>query len=174
MAVRERGESVSGTRDGYEALCVPTVGCTTGEVDGHDLDVDGVGRPVFCVTLCNSLATTSWTRGFEPIWRPPFVTALMPEDRCHLNVLALDPSTAEPAYVSMASGLNVADGWRNRRESGGVITDVRNDRVVCDGLSVPHSPRGDPDDPNNVWLLDAETGASHAWTLARQIEVVRR
>src|SRR5262249_55443311 len=35
--------------------------------------------------------TRSNQHSFQPRWRPPFVTALAPEDRCHLNGLGLAP-----------------------------------------------------------------------------------
>ena len=36
--------------------------------------------------------------------------------------------------------------------------DVRTNEVVCEGLSMPHSPRVHPDWPDRVWLLNAGTG----------------
>lgn len=146
------------TPDGYDAVYVPTVGRTTGDIDIHDLHADASGRPVFCATLFNCLATTSDTHSFEPVWRPPFISALAPEDRCHLNGLAMDPATDTPAYATMVSRSDVADGWRDRRDRGGLLMDVRTNEVVADGLSMPHSPRIDPDHPGRVWLLNAGTG----------------
>ena len=35
------------------------------------------------------------------------------------------------------------NGWRDRRHEGGVLIDVRDDRIVTDQLSMPHSPRVD-------------------------------
>ena len=150
------------TPDGYDALYVPTVGYTTGDVDAHDIAVGPDGRPVFCVTAFNCLATVSDTHSFRPLWKPPFVSGtlatLAGEDRCHLNGLAADPTTGEPAYVSAVSRSDVADGWRDRRCGGGVLIDVRTDAVVGEGLSMPHSPRLHPDYPDRVWLLNAGTG----------------
>lgn len=144
--------------DGYDAVYVPMEGRTTGDIDIHDLHIDNAGRPVFCATPFNCLATTSDTHSFEPIWKPPFISALAPEDRCHLNGLAMDTETGEPAYVTMVSRSDVADGWRDRRDGGGIAMDVRTNEVVADGLSMPHSPRLDPDNPNKLWLLDAGAG----------------
>ena len=144
--------------EGYDALYVPTVGHTTGDIDIHDLQLDAAGRSVFCATLFNCLATTSATHSFKPIWKPPFISATVPEDRCHLNGLAMDPATKEPAVVSMVSKSDVADGWRDRREGGGLLMDVRTNEVLADGLSMPHSPRIHPDYPSQVWMLNAGTG----------------
>ena len=144
--------------EGYDAVYVPTIGHTTGDIDIHDLHLDASGRPVFCATLFNCLATTSATHSFEPIWKPPFISKTVPEDRCHLNGLAMEPSTDEPAFVSMVSRSDVSDGWRDRRDSGGLLMDVRTDDVITDGLCMPHSPRVHPDFPGRIWLLNAGTG----------------
>ncbi len=146
------------TPDGYDRVYVPMTGHTTGDVDIHDLHVRADGSPVFVVTLFNCLATVSDTHSFTPIWKPPFISQLVAEDRCHLNGMAVDPVTKEPAYVTMVSKSDVSDGWRDRRMGGGVLMDVRTNEVICEGLSMPHSPRVHPDYPDRVWLLQAGTG----------------
>jgi len=125
------------TRDGYDRLYVPMLGNTTGDIDIHDMVVprdsnadageeinDG---PVFACTLFNCLGTTSDTHSFKPLWKPPFISQLAAEDRCHLNGLAVDPETNQPKFVTCVSRSDVADGWRDRRESGGVVVDVETD-----------------------------------------------
>ncbi len=146
------------TADGYDRVYVPTVGHTTGDVDVHDLHVRADGSPVFVVTLFNCIATVSADRSFVPLWKPPFVSGLVPEDRCHLNGLAVEPGTGEPRCVTMVSRSDVSDGWRDRRTGGGQLMDVRTNEVVAEGLSMPHSPRVHPDWPGRVWLLNAGTG----------------
>ncbi|MFI4882240.1 MAG: TIGR03032 family protein, partial [Phycisphaerales bacterium JB064] len=150
------------TPDGYDALYVPTVGHTTGDVDVHDIVVPQDKPPVFCVTAFNCLATVSHTHSFKPVWAPPFIGAPLAEpvgeDRCHLNGLAADPQTGEPAYATAVSRSDVADGWRDRRHGGGMLMDVRTNEVVAEGLSMPHSPRVHPDYPGRVWLVNAGTG----------------
>ena len=146
------------TPDGYDRLYVPTVGHTTGDVDIHDVHTRADGSPVFVATLFNCLATVASDRSIVPIWKPPFVTGLVAEDRCHLNGLAIDPATQEPAYVTAVSRSDVSDGWRDRRIAGGILMDVRTNEVICEGLTMPHSPRIHPDHPGKVWLLNAGTG----------------
>ncbi len=143
---------------GYDRLYVPTLGHTTGDVDIHDLHVRADGSPVFVVTKFNCLATASETHSFAPIWKPPFISALVPEDRCHLNGMATDPDTKEPAYVTMVSRSDVSDGWRDRRTGGGIAMDVGTGDVVAENLSMPHSPRVHPGFPGKLWLLHAGTG----------------
>jgi uncharacterized protein (TIGR03032 family) len=138
---------------GYDRLYVPQVGYTTGDVDVHDLAVDASGRPVFVNTLFGCLATISESHSFVPLWRPPFVSRLAAEDRCHLNGLAM--REGKPAYVTAVSESDAVDGWRDHRRSGGVVVDVASNEVVARGLSMPHSPRWYRD---TLWLVESGSG----------------
>lgn len=139
--------------DGYDRLYVPQVGYTTGDVDAHDLAVDGQGRVVFANTLFSCLAGLSETHSFTPRWQPPFISKLAAEDRCHLNGLALQEGV--PAYVTAVSRSDAADGWREHRRDGGLLVDVVRNEIVVGGLSMPHSPRWHHD---RLWLLNSGTG----------------
>lgn len=138
---------------GYDRVYVPQVAWTTGDIDIHDIGVDSDGRPVFVNTLFGCLATVSETHSFEPLWKPPFVSKLAAEDRCHLNGVAFVDGAAR--YVTSVSRSDVADGWRDARLDGGVVTDVASNEVIVDGLSMPHSPRWYR---NRLWLLDSGNG----------------
>ena len=142
--------------DGADREFVPREGRITGRIDVHDIGMaklDGALRPVFVNTLFGCLATISDTASFRPVWQPKFLSALVPEDRCHLNGLAMDGD--RPAYVSAVSRSDVADGWRERRGDGGIIVDVDSNEIVAEGLSMPHSPRlyG-----GRLWALNSGTG----------------
>ncbi len=139
--------------EGYDRLYVPRRATTTGELDVHDLAVDAEGRVVFVNTVYSCLATLSERHSFEVVWRPPFISALVPEERCHLNGLAL--RDGRPAYATAVSRSDVAAGWRERRVDGGVVVDVAADAVACAGLSMPHSPRWHD---GRLWLLNSGTG----------------
>lgn len=144
------------TRSGADRKFAPCEGRVVGRVDVHDIglaEVDGATRPIFVNTLYNCLATISETASFRPLWRPRFVTALVPEDRCHLNGLAMDGG--RPAFVSAVSRSDVADGWRERRHDGGVVIDVASGEIVASGFSMPHSPRLHD---GKLWLLNSGTG----------------
>lgn len=140
-------------QDGYDRLYVPQVGYTTGDLDIHDMAVDVDGRLVFVNTLFSCLATLSETHSFKPLWRPPFISKLAAEDRCHLNGLAMKDGHA--AYVTAVSQSDVVDGWRDHRADGGIVMDVNSNEVVVAGLSMPHSPRWHQD---KLWLLNSGTG----------------
>ncbi|SMF94841.1 TIGR03032 family protein [Methylomagnum ishizawai] len=141
------------TQDGYDRLYLPQVGYTTGDVDAHDLGVDRDGRLIFVNTLFSCLATLSESHSFVPVWKPPFISKLAAEDRCHLNGLAMRDGL--PAFVTAISRSDAADGWRDRRRDGGVVVEVGSGETVLSGLSMPHSPRWHD---GRLWLLNSGTG----------------
>ena len=139
--------------DGYDRVFLPRVGFVTGDVDIHDVVVEDDGRVVFANTLFNCLATTSERHSFAPLWRPPFISKDLPEDRCHLNGLAMRDGRVR--FVSCISRSDVIEGWREQRRNGGCIVDVSSGAPIVDGLSMPHSPRFRDD---RVWLLESGSG----------------
>jgi uncharacterized protein (TIGR03032 family) len=142
-----------GTYQEYDRLYLPKTAHTTGDLDIHDIAVDAGGRIIFVATLFGCLATLSERYSFTPLWRPPFLSKLVAEDRCHLNGLAVEDG--RPRYVTLVSPSDVADGWRDRRRNGGCVLEVPSGRVVAEGLSMPHSPRVYR---NRLWLLNSGTG----------------
>lgn len=141
------------TYKGFDRLYIPRVGYTTGDLDIHDIAVDGEGRIVFVNTLFSCLATVSETHSFQPLWHPPFISKLAAEDRCHLNGLAMQDG--RPKYVTAVSQSDIAEGWRNRRADKGCVIDVESGEIVASGLSMPHSPRVYQD---KLWVLDSGSG----------------
>lgn len=138
---------------GFDRLYVPQLGYTTGDLDVHDVAVDKNGRVIFVNTLFSCLATTSGTHNFQPLWKPEFISKLAAEDRCHLNGLAME--NGEAKYVTAVSTTDVHEGWREHRTDGGVVIDVKKNKVVAEGLSMPHSPRMYK---GKLYLLNSGTG----------------
>jgi uncharacterized protein (TIGR03032 family) len=147
--------------NGHDCLYVPRVGYTTGDLDIHDIAVESSGRVVFVNTRFSCLATLAQCDSFTPLWRPPFLSKLAAEDRCHLNGLALDEGRAR--YATAVSTSDVADGWRDRRRDGGVVIDVQSNCVIASGLSMPHSPRVYR---GRLWLHNSGTGQFESINLA--------
>lgn len=139
--------------DGHDRLFVPRLCHVTGDVDSHDIGIDANGKPIFVNTLFNCLAAPSETHSFAPVWRPPFITGLVPEDRCHLNGLAM--KEGQPAFVTAVGISDTGDGWRRGRRGGGVVIDVATNEIIANGLSMPHSPRLHRE---QLWLLNSGTG----------------
>lgn len=112
----------------------------TGPVLAHDLA--WCNRELLLVnTLFNCLATVGGPWSFTPQWRPPFISALAPEDRCHLNGLALNASGNSPAYATALGAGDSLDSWRASKTTGGCLIDIQANRVVMEGMAMPHSPR---------------------------------
>ena len=118
----------------FDRCYLPQMSWTTGDLDIHDIGLNKEGRPVFVNTLFSCLATVSDTHSFKPLWRPKFISKLAAEDRCHLNGMAM--IDGEAAFVTSVSQSDIADGWREHRQSGGVVIDVRSNEIVLDGLSL--------------------------------------
>ena len=141
------------THEGYDRVYVPRLAYTTGDLDVHDVALDADGRILFANTLFNCVGVASATHSFAPLWRPRFISALVPEDRCHLNGLALRDGRLR--YVTCVSNSDAIDGWREHRVGGGIVLDVESGEVVATGLSMPHSPRWYA---GRLWLHDSGTG----------------
>ena len=122
----------------FDKCYVPRNAQTIGDLDIHELGIRSNGRVVFVNTKYSCLAELSQTHSFKAIWKPDFISKLAPEDRCHLNGLAM--VDGEPKYVTAVCKSDTVDGWRDRRHDGGVVIDVETDEIVCEGLSMPHSP----------------------------------
>jgi uncharacterized protein (TIGR03032 family) len=137
----------------FDGCFVPREMFVTGELDAHDIGQLAGGRPVFVNTLYNCLATPSERHSFTPIWKPPFVSKIVKEDRCHLNGLAMEDGA--PRYVTAVSKSDTIDGWRDRRFDGGIVIDVQSGAIVAGGLSMPHSPRLHR---GKLWILNSGTG----------------
>lgn len=145
------GERANGVHD---VVLTPRNAQLTGDLDVHEIGVDAQGRSTFVNTSFSCLATTDPVHSFRPVWKPPFITRLAPEDRCHLNGVAFGIDGA-PAYVSAAGVSDIVGGWREHRGDGGVLIDVRTDMIVAEGLSMPHSPRVVGDE---IFFLDSGRG----------------
>jgi uncharacterized protein (TIGR03032 family) len=122
----------------FDHCYVPRNAQTTGDLDVHELAVQSSGRVIFVNTSYSCLAELDIVHSFRPIWKPVFISKLAPEDRCHLNGVAMQDD--KPRYVTAVCRSDVVNGWRDRRAESGVLIDVRDDCVVTEKLSMPHSP----------------------------------
>jgi uncharacterized protein (TIGR03032 family) len=139
----------AGTHDG---CFLPRSSHVTGDIGIHE--IAWAGNELWIVsTRFSCLATLDPDYSFVPRWRPPFVTALAAEDRCHLNGLAL--VDGQPRYVTALGTTDVRDGWRADKPQGGCIIDITSGEFVTRGLSMPHSPRWHD---GKLWVLESGTG----------------
>lgn len=123
----------------------------TGDLDTHEIGVARDGL-VFVNTQFSCLAAPSSTHNFKPLWRPNFISALAPDDRCHLNGLAIVDGA--PRYVTALGATNEKEGWR-KNLAGGVLIDVAANRIVAHDLWLPNSPRMHN---GKIWLLESGRG----------------
>jgi len=122
----------------HDVLYLPRSSHTTGQIAVHELEYAG-GELWAVNTRFSCLCTFDRDHSFVPRWRPAFVSALAPEDRCHLNGLAVVDGA--PKYVTALGATDANAEWRANKASGGVLMDVPSGEFVARGLSMPHSPR---------------------------------
>ncbi|NLY00477.1 MAG: TIGR03032 family protein [Rhodopirellula sp.] len=136
----------------YDALYLPRATWHTGDLHTHDITFCD-GELLLVNTRFSCLARLSSTYNFEPIWRPPFVGDIVPEDRCHLNGLALVDGRAK--YMTALGATDTPGGWREKKADGGVLVDIESNETILTGLSMPHSPRWHD---GRLWLLNSGAG----------------
>jgi uncharacterized protein (TIGR03032 family) len=136
----------------HDACFLPRSCHVTGDIGVHELV--WAGDELWAVnTRFSCLCTLHPDYSFVPRWRPPFITALAAEDRCHLNGLAL--VDGRPKYATALGQTDTRDGWRADKPRGGCVIDVESNEVIARGLCMPHSPRWHGD---RLWVLESGTG----------------
>jgi uncharacterized protein (TIGR03032 family) len=137
----------------YDACFLPRLTFVTGNIQGHEM---AWGGPELWIvnTRFSCLCTLNGQHSFLPRWRPPFITELASDDRCHLNGLGMRDE--RPRYVTCLGMTDTSGGWRTEKARGGCLLDVATGAVVAQGLSMPHSPRWHMD---RLWLLESGQGS---------------
>jgi uncharacterized protein (TIGR03032 family) len=124
----------------------------TGRIHIHDL-AWGKDELWIVNTLFSCLCTLDMDTNFVPRWKPPFITALAGEDRCHLNGLAMEAGV--PKYVTVLARTDTPAGWRPDKAKTGCLLDVPSGEPILTNLCMPHSPRHHG---GRLWLLDSGHG----------------
>jgi uncharacterized protein (TIGR03032 family) len=138
----------------HDACYVPRRLHVTGDIDVHELAY-GRDHELWVVnTRFSCLCTLDPDHSFSPRWRPPFVSALAPEDRCHLNGLGM--VDGRPKYVTALGETDTPGGWRADKAGGGLLLDLDSNEVLLRGLSMPHSPRWYR---GQLWFLESGQGS---------------
>jgi len=122
----------------YDSLYLPRATYYCGETDLHDLSF-GNGGLWAVNTRFSCLSTYDINYSFTPRWQPSFITELAPEDRCHLNGMAMIDKT--PAFVTALGRTDSREGWRDNITKGGVLMSVPDGEIILEHLAMPHSPR---------------------------------
>lgn len=137
----------------HDACFLPRKSQVTGDIDIHEMEWGNEGL-WFVNTRFSCLCNIDSNYSFVPRWRPQFVTALTPEDRCHLNGLGI--VDGQPKYVTALGKTNTMGGWRANKANGGILLDVESNEIIARGLSMPHSPRWYSD---RLWVLESGNGS---------------
>jgi uncharacterized protein (TIGR03032 family) len=156
----------------HDACFLPRLSHSTGEVLIHEMawvsappggnGAAGAAELCFVYTRFSCLCMLDRVHSFVPRWRPPFIRALAPEDRCHLNGLGL--VDGQVRYVTALGETDTAAGWRANKKNGGILMEVSSGAVLLCGLSMPHSPRWHQ---GRLWLLESGTGTLGRVDLSR-------
>jgi uncharacterized protein (TIGR03032 family) len=150
----------------HDACYLPRSSHVTGNIQVHEmawgesphprpLSPEGRGEPTLWVvnTRFSCLCTLDRSASFAPRWRPPFISALEPSDRCHLNGLGM--VDGRPRYVTALGATDEPAGWRANKARGGILIDVDSGAVVTRALSMPHSPRWYA---GRLWVCESGAG----------------
>jgi uncharacterized protein (TIGR03032 family) len=137
----------------YDACYMPRSAHVTGAIDVHEMAWGRDDELWLVNTHFSCLCTLGDRFSFVPRWRPPFVSELAREDRCHLNGLAMQ--NGRPKYVTCFGETDSAEGWRAGKLDGGCVIDVTAGEVVTRGLSMPHSSRLYQ---GKLWVLNSGQG----------------
>ena len=131
----------------------------TGNVQIHEMawvpSPDSGAVPTLCFvnTRFSCLCTLDRLYSFVPAWQPPFISALAPEDRCHLNGMGLRDGKVR--YATALGATDTPGGWRADKKAGGILMDLPSGAIIARGLSMPHSPRWHD---GRLWVLDSGNG----------------
>jgi uncharacterized protein (TIGR03032 family) len=139
-------------RGKHDACFLPRNKHFTGDIRIHEIEF-ARGELWIVATNFSCLATLDAEHNFVPRWRPPFISRLTPEDRCHLNGLCVIDD--EPRFVTALGESDEPGGWRENKASGGLVIDIESGETVLSGLSMPHSPRWFD---GRLWVLESGKG----------------
>lgn len=143
---------ISTENNKFDSVFMERATYNTGTLDVHDLDFgDGLIWGVNTLFSCLSIFDINYSH--RPKWKPNFITKLVPEDRCHLNGMALINNI--PKYATALSTDDNHQGWRNNKMKKGVLLEVPTSDIILSNLLMPHSPRFYE---NELYLLESGTG----------------
>ncbi len=143
----------------HDAAFLPRTCHITGNIQIHEMtwvppeSGKGLSELWFINTRFSCLATRGAIYSFVPRWRPPFITALAPTDRCHLNGMGLRDGKLR--YLTALGETDTPGGWRDNKRAGGIVMDIPSRQIIARGLSMPHSPRWHN---GQLWVLESGNG----------------
>ena len=137
----------------YERLYLPRMTYHTGMLDTHDVRFTA-DRIVAVNTRFSCISSFDREHNFKVHWKPHFITSLEPSDKCHLNGLAVEKG--EPIYVTALGQGDSAQSWRQNIAHGGILMSVPENKILTEGLGMPHSPKING---SYIYLLESASGS---------------
>lgn len=136
-----------------DACYMPRDFHSTGDILVHEMAYGEHNELWIVNTRFSCLCTLDSVNSFVPRWKPPFITAYSPNDRCHLNGMGL--VDGKPRFVTALGETDTPAGWRANKKDGGIIMEVPSGEIICRNLSMPHSPRWYD---GKLWVLESGKG----------------
>jgi uncharacterized protein (TIGR03032 family) len=134
---KQRNEEIAEIKES-DSLYLHRASLTTGMINIHDIAWGDEGLWVVNSTF-SCLSTLSPDNSFIARWKPKFISELVPEDRCHLNGMAM--LNGKPKYVTTFNMEDSKDSWSSGRIDYGTLIDVDTDEILLEGMIMPHSPK---------------------------------
>jgi len=150
----------------YDAMYIPQATYYTGALALHDIayvnnELIGINTKFSCFVKIDD------KYNFIPIWKPSFIKEISPIDACHLNGMAIEND--EILYATAFGETRKAEGWRKDKYNSGLLIDVKENKILLNDLSMPHSPRIYKE---YIYLLESAKGELvriHRKTLKKEI-----
>lgn len=138
----------------FDKNFIPSTTTYNADIDIHDIIVTK-DETYYISSLFSCICTPSKSgKTFDVYWKPPWISKIINEDRCHINGLCCIDN--KPAYITSVCRSDTTRSWDdtiNIKE--GIVYDIINNKIYCQNLSFPHSPRWYK---NKLWLLESGTG----------------
>lgn len=174
MSMYRRIDRFPGVQDEartYDNVWVERAKYLTGPIDTHDVGI--VDRRIYAVnTAWSCIAVFGFEESFQPMWKPAFVSELGPGDRCHLNGMAM--VGGKPQYVTALGQTDEPKLWKESITDGGVLIDVPSNKVLLEGLAMPHSPVWEHEESCLYFLESAQGVLSRYVPSSGQHDVVMK
>ena len=137
----------------YDGIFIPQATYYTGNIRMHDLAFIENNKLVGVNTLFSCLSYIDDNYHFTPFWKPNFISQIAPQDRCHLNGIAIENDKIK--YVSALGKTDKPHAWRENKIQGGIVMEYPSGKIIADNLGMPHSPRIYD---NELYLLNSAQG----------------
>ncbi len=156
-------------KESYDACYLPINIHFSGDIDIHEMEYCK-DELYFVNTKFSCLCKNDTTCSFKPIWKPKFISMLQPTDKCHLNGFCT--RDGEPRYMTALGTGDEPLSWRKNKANGGVLMDIKTDKILVKGLCMPHSPRWHQE---KLWFLESGKGSLSYFNLSKReiVEIVK-